>query len=720
MIVGRVMGNYKKTSTILQMETSECGAASLGMILKYYGHAVPLEELRVATGVSRNGCNAKNIILAARNYGLKADAYKRELGELAGLKTPCILYWGFSHFVVFEGKKGRYYYINDPAYGRRRVDENEMSREFTGISLEFSPDTIKPKRVREKSILRISWNRMKAETITIVPLILFGICSVLPGLMVPAMSQVFVDEVLLYDESYWINIILIGFLAAVVMHVIFMGARYILLSRLQLKVSYFSTYSFLDKLMSLPIFFFEQRMPGELSLRTKNNDVASGFFSGEYLDILLDTIIAAVYLLLMFYYSPTMAAITLGVRIVGLLIERLLNNRLHEHTMRWQNEDANVTGVLNNGLRIISSLRAAGAEEVYVERLLGRSATEMRAASDRQKTTEYLHSIPVVVDAIVLMTNLLVGGWLVMTSEYSVGYLVAFIMLESLFAGPFDHLVRLSGVRELLRTHLTRIDDIINYPSDKEGVVYADMPDERLSGDVEFKNITFGYSRVDEPVIKDFSLRIPAGKTVAIVGNTGSGKSTLSKLLLGLHHPAEGEVCVDGVSVREIPEDIMAVSVAGVSQETTLFPGTIRDNITLWNPDISDREVIDASKKACINLEILRRSGGYDYLVNEGGNNLSGGQKQRIQIARALVTHPSVLVMDEATSALDAVVEEKVMNNIMSIGCTCIVIAHRLSTVRDCDEIVVLNDGRIAEHGTHEELIEKKGLYFDMVSTKEA
>jgi ABC-type bacteriocin/lantibiotic exporter with double-glycine peptidase domain len=402
------------------------------------------------------------------------------------------------------------------------------------------------------------------------------------------------------------------------------------------------------------------------------------------------------------------------------VIERVLNNRLHEHTMRWQNEDANVTGVLNNGLRIISSLRAAGAEEVYVERLLGRSATEMRAASDRQKTTEFLHSIPAVVDAIVLMTNLLVGGWIVMTSEYSVGYMVAFIMLESLFAGPFDHLVRLSGVRELLRTHLTRIDDIINYPSDNEGVVYADMPDERLTGDVEFKNVTFRYSRVDEPVIKDFSLRIPAGKTVAIVGNTGSGKSTLSKLLLGLHHPAEGEVCVDGVSVREIPEDIKAVSVAGVSQETTLFPGTIRDNITLWNPDISDREVIEASKKACINTEILRRAGGYDYLVNEGGNNLSGGQKQRIQIARALVTHPSVLVMDEATSALDAVVEEKVMSNILSIGCTCIVIAHRLSTVRDCDEIVVLDDGRIAEQGTHEELIEKKGLYFDMVSTKEA
>lgn len=710
------MGKVRKTTTILQMESAECGAASLGMILKYFGHPVPLEELRIATGVSRNGCNAKNVILAARSYGLSADAFQYELDEIDNAKMPCMLYWGFNHFVVFEGKKNNTYYINDPAYGRRKVSEEEMDQYFTGIVLEFSPDTIRPKRSREKSILRTSWTRMKGEGVTIVPLFLFGLCAVLPGLMVPALSQVFIDEVIVRDEIQWINIILMGLLASIGMNVIFLEARSILISRLQVKVSYFSTYSFLDKLLSLPIFFFEQRMPGELSSRTKNNDIASRFFAGRYLDVMLDVVMALMYLALMAYYSVWMAMIVVVIRIFSVLLQMVLNHRLKEHTMRWQNEMAGVTGVLNNGLRILPSLRAAGADGVYVERLLGRTATEMRAAAARKKISNYIEAIPVMADGIVLICCLVAGGVGVIKFGYSVGYLIAFIMLESLFSGPFDHLASLAGESELLRTHLLRIDDILNYPSDDEEVTYADIPEERLQGEVEFKHVSFGYSRVDEPVIKDFSLKIPTGKMVAIVGGSGCGKSTLAKLLTSLHHPTEGEITIDGIPLREIPIDVRSVSVSAVSQEITLFPATIRDNITLWNTDITDREVMEAAKDACIHREILSRSGGYDYMIREGGNNLSGGQKQRIEIARALVHHPSVLVLDEATSALDPVVEERIMKKVREKKCTCFIVAHRLSTIRDCDEIIVLDRGQIAEQGTHEELVAKNGIYAGLIS----
>jgi len=711
------MSNYAKTPTVFQMEFTECGAASLAMIFAYYGKYVPLEQMRVETGISRDGSTAKHIKKAAERFGFEAHGYRKETNSLKEISTPCIIHWNLEHFVVFEGFKGKYAYINDPAVGRRKLTYEELDESFTGIVLTFKPTKAFVKGKKQKTTTEFVKDRIKGQKTTIMQLLLVGMLLVFPGLAIPAISQVFMDDVLIGGNTDWFIKLIMFFAGTIVLQALLTLYRDFVLVRLQKKMALVSTKKFLNQIFHLPIVFFEQRHVSDLTNRISYNTKVSDFLAGDLAETVLNIFVVAFYLVLFVLYSPILTLIVISTVILNCIILKLASSKMSEYSIKLQQDMSKLAGSVNAGAEMADSIKAAGAETEYTSRILGYNAQAINIEQRFSKFQTIVNALPETIKMFADVLILLVGGALVIKGNMTIGMLTAFVALFGAFNEPIDKLVSFVRSIQTTKADIVRVEDITKYKAEEkpQGIVERKMHT-KLEGTVDVKNLRFGYNRLQEPIVSDVSFKVECGTSVALVGGSGCGKSTISKLISGLYRPWNGEVLFDGIQSDEIPKNILNASITTVSQEITLFSGSVRDNLTMWNSNISESDMIAAAKDACIHNDITKKPGGYDYMLSENGLNFSGGQRQRLEIARALVTNPSILIMDEATSALDPIVEKRIIDNIKKRGCTCIMVAHRFSTIRDCNQILVIDNGTIVQQGTNDELINVEGPYRELVN----
>ncbi len=713
----RLKNNYVKTPTVYQMEATECGAASLAMVLAYYGREESLEKLRIETGVSRDGVNAKNIMAAGRKYGMEVHGYRKGLKELFALKPPCILHWNFNHFVVWEGIKGGSPYLNDPAMGRRKLTVEDIDKCFTGVVLTFQPTKEFVRSRQKSSLLTFIRNRLRGQQSPLIGLVLMGLCLVLPGLAIPAFSQVFIDDILLHGNTKWLNGLLLAMIGTVLFQAALTWYRSVVLQKLELKLSLTSAFFFINHMFRLPISFFDQRHAGDLSQRVENNNNVSIFLAGELAESILNIFVAAFYLVLLLMYSPLLTLIGVAGIAVNLILIFMSSSVMGEKSMKLQQDRGAMVGTLFAGISLFETLKASGSENEYIARLSGFHAKSAETEQNMAMFQQVLAAIPEATNQIISVVLILIGGIMIINGEMTSGSLIAFSALMTSFIAPVQELVSMIQQIQTVKADMRRVEDIEHYELDKkysQSAEYVEM-DQKLQGEVELKDISFGYNIMKPALVENFHFKLLSGNSIAFVGASGSGKSTVAKMISGLYQPWGGEILFDGIPVSKIPPEILYASISTVSQKITLFAGTIRDNLTMWNSSIMERDIIEAAKDACIHETITKMPGAYDAVLSENGSNLSGGQRQRLEIARALVSNPSILIMDEATSALDPIVEKQIVDNIKRRGCTCIIVAHRLSAIRDCDEIIVMQYGKIVQRGSHDELKDIEGPYSKLI-----
>jgi NHLM bacteriocin system ABC transporter peptidase/ATP-binding protein len=689
------------------METIECGAASLAIILGYYGRIVPLEELRSACGVSRNGSKASNMLRAARNYGLESNGFKKELNQLADVPLPAVLFWNFNHFLVLEGHGNGRYYLNDPASGPRVVNEQEFDDSFTGVVLTFRPDSGFRKGGSRPRLISTLRQRLRGSNTAVLFALIAGLCLVVPGLIVPAFARLFVDKVLVAHAEGWLRPLVIGLLLTALLRGGLAWVQRHALLRLETKLAAVGASTFLWHVLQLPIEFFTGRSVGDLTNRVALNSKVATFLSSRLASTLIDALLVVFFPLLMLSYDVSLTMIAMIAVVVVAAVTAAVNRLRVDGYRRMLQEQSKLAGTIGAGLTTIEGVKATGTESDLFARWAGHHAKLVNAQQALNRITQLFLTVPSFVIAMAKVLVLVAGGYRVARGEMTMGMLVAFQTLAASFFLPVTNLVGLAADLQMIEGNMNRIDDVLHAPLDPEVARDSGSDDvtERLAGDLEFRGVTFGYSRLDEPLIHNVSFRLTPGARVALVGPSGCGKSTVVRLITGQYQPWEGEVLFDGRARGELPRAQIASSVGVVDQDIALFAGTVRENLTLWDATVPDAVLIQACKDACIHDEIMSRRGGYDARVEEGGSNFSGGQRQRLEIARALVAGPRVLVLDEATSAIDAVTEALIERNVRRRGCSCVTVAHRLSTIRDADEILVMSEGKVVQRGRHAELV---------------
>ena len=711
---------HAKVPVVMQMEALECGAASLAMVMAYYGKWVPLEQVRLDCGVSRDGSRAKNILVAARSYGFIAKPFSMDVESLRTKCTyPCIIHWNFNHFVVLNGFSGKYAWINDPARGEVKVPLEEFDQSFTGICLKITPGENFQPDGKRKSTLAFARKRLAGAGPAVVFVMLSAVIGYLFGIINPMFSRFFMDR-LLTGENRELLMPFLGLMA--LMGVAQVAAAWVeAISSLKIngKMDLEGSSTFMWKVLRMPMAFFSQRMSGDILLRQSTNASIAGTLVKTFAPLLLNTFMMIFYLVVMLRYSVSLTLVGIVTIILNLLVSQYISKKRVNLTRVQMRDSGKLAATTVSGIQMVETIKSSGAENGFFQKWAGYQASVNAAKTRYARMNEFLGLIPSLLSALASSAVLVLGVWLGMQGKFTLGMIISFQGFMSSFMAPAMTLVSAGQSIQEMRTDMERVEDVMEYPADPnctDAPLSDKVPYEKLTGEVELRDVSFGYSRLEPPLIEHFSMHLKQGSRVAFVGPSGCGKSTLSKLISGLYQPWSGEILFDGKPISAIDRSVFTGSVAVVDQDIMLFEDSIADNIKMWDNTIKDFEMIYAAHDAQIYDDIIARDGGFYGNLTEGGKDLSGGQRQRLEIARVLAQDPSIIIMDEATSALDAKTEYELVKAVEARGLTCIVIAHRLSTIRDCDEIIVLDKGHVVERGTHDELYAKGGIYTELIS----
>ncbi|MDR0974269.1 MAG: NHLP family bacteriocin export ABC transporter peptidase/permease/ATPase subunit [Ruminococcus sp.] len=709
----------KRTPVIMQMEALECGAACLAMVLAHYGRWVPLPQVRSDCGVSRDGSKALNIIKAARSYGLTSKAMLLEPEEIIEKNSfPCIAHWKFNHFIVVTGLNAKYAFINDPGKGEVKLSREEFDRSFTGVVLMFEPNENFVKGGKPASILKFVKERLRGTRSMFIFLTLISVLGFGAGLLSPTFSRVFADYIL-PGKNPDIVAPFFGLLAVsllITTLISYLQAQYLL--KINGKLAVTANAGFMWHVLRLPVNFFSQRNSGDLAMRQASNEGIAASIMQRLAPTVLNGFIMVFYLFIMIRYSVILTVIGILSMVINMFLSRYVAKKNMNVNRVRMREEGLKAGAEIAGIQMIETLKASGAEDEFFEKW---ASFQAAVGVSEVKANDIMHrygTIPSLVSQLCNSAVLIIGVYLCFNGEMTIGLLLAFQTFMGQFQGPAQSLIGINNMFTELRVDMERVDDVMKYQPD----VPADIPEadsyEKLHGEIILKDVTFGYSKLDKPLLSEMSIHIKPGERIALVGTSGCGKSTIAKLISGLYEPWSGEITYDGKKRSEINRNIFTSSIAVVDQDIVIFGDTVANNIKLWDNSVEDFEMILAARDASMHSVIMERDGGYNYKMAEGGRDFSGGQCQRLEIARVLAADPTVIILDEATSALDAKTESEVINAVKDRGITCIVIAHRLSTIRDSDEIIVIDNGEIIERGKHDELLAMNGKYKALVTSE--
>ena len=706
-----------RTPTILQMEAVECGAASLGIILAYYGRHEPLETLRTACGVSRDGSKAHHVLKAARSYGLDAKGFKKEVDDLATLQFPVVVFWNFAHFLVVNGFTKTRVLLNDPATGPRTVSREEFDEAYTGVVLTFEKGAEFKKGGARSSTWRSLARRLPNSRLAVAYIGAATLALALPNLVIPVLAKIFVDNILIDELHDWLRPLMLTMSVILVIKASLTALQQRTLLRLETKLSISSSGKFLAHVLRLPMSFFAQRMAGEIGSRVEINDRVAVLVSGDVATNLANILLIGFYASLLFRYNVQLTLLGLSMAALNLLALQYVSRKRVDVNRKLLQEQGKMLGIAVMGLQSINTLKATGAESDFFSRWAGHQAKVVNAQQELGVSSIFLSAAPPFLTALNSIAIITLGALHVMDGVMTIGILIAFQSLMVSVTEPVNRLIDLGSKLQEAHGGVSRLNDVFNYEEDPTSRKSLSPEDEklRLEGSISLSGITFGYSLLEPPLLKDFTLHLRPGQRAALVGGSGSGKSTVAKIASGLFEPWAGEVRFDNRLRSDLPPAALQRSVAMVDQDVFLFEGTISQNLTLWDESLDEAALVAAAKDACIYDDITNRPGGFESAVSESGRNFGGGQRQRLELARALAINPRILIMDEATSVLDAETEKAIDENLRRRGCTCLIVAHRLSTIRDCDEIIVLERGVVVQRGTHEDLLAEEGHYANLI-----